>query len=120
MRTKLPSRRHCITRKVCFSSSSGVEHEFLLSYGLDAEGTVREVFCADDYTIGTDINAILSDGCILISLYLQTGGEPERLVRSLGQERPPGQDHGPPSSLLGAIALAVLNMQHELDLVRAA
>lgn len=106
MRTNLPTRRPNITAKVGHNNEI-----YLITFGFDTEDTIREVFCADP-RVGTDIHALLTDACILISIYLQSGGEPELLVTSLGENRDEGKDHGPPSSVIGAIVHSILEIQH--------
>jgi len=114
MRTKLPARRPCFTTQVIYGNLAGREMKFHITFGLDQEGFIREVFCAENQFLGTDIHGVITDGCILISIYLQTGGEPEKLVKSLGINRGLDGSEGPPSSLLGAIARAILAAQDEL------
>lgn len=111
MRTKVPNRRLSMTGKI-----EHADQHYLITYGFDNEGVIREVFCADP-RVGSDIHALLTDGCILISLYLQTGGEIERLVTTLGENRPEKADRGPPSSLLGAIARGILEVQKVVDAI---
>lgn len=112
MRTNLPTRRPNITAKVEHNHQT-----YLITYGFDSEDTIREVFCADPQRVGSDIHALLTDACILISIYLQSGGEPEKLVLSLGENRAEGEERGPPSSLIGAIAKSILEMQHYASLI---
>lgn len=45
-----------------------------LSVGFDCAGRVREVFVHDDGKTGTDVEALLQDGCVLISFLLQQDG----------------------------------------------
>lgn len=114
MRTKLPERRRCVTEKVQHTMANGEVQEFLVSFGYDHEGTIREVFCANPMN-GSDMYAMLSDGCILISLHLQTGAEIEKLVKSFGENRNDGEAKGMPASVFGAIANAILRQQKELN-----
>ena len=114
MRNKLADRRPAITTKVAHKNSLGATEEYYVTVGFDREDYIREVFCADP-RVGSDIHALLTDGCILISIYLQTGGEPERLVKSLGENRNESEAKGLPSSVLGAIARAILELQKEIS-----
>lgn len=116
MRNKLPVRRPAITRATTHINSRGDTEKYFLTFGFDAEGQIREVFCANPMK-GSDMEALLTDACILISIYLQTGGEPERLIASLGQNRKAGEHTGAPSSVIGSIAHAILNLHNELDKV---
>jgi hypothetical protein len=113
-RQKMRERRPSITSKIKHKQHDGTEKEFFLTFGVDHENSVREVFCADPQ-IGSDIHAIITDACILISIYLQTGGEPERLVKSLGENRSEGEKSGPASSILGAIARTIVDIQAEVN-----
>lgn len=109
VRTKLPSRRRAITKPIVHNNE-----KFLITFGFDDEGTIREAFCADP-RVGSDIHALLTDSCILLSLHLQTGAEIERLTNSLGENRAEGEKRGPPSSIIGAIARAIVELQNEVN-----
>ena len=113
MRTKLPNRRRAVTEKVAHAMANGEIQEFLITFGFDNEGTVREVFCANPMT-GSDMYSMLSDGCILISLHLQTGAEIEKLVGVFGENRNEGEAKGLPASVFGSIARAILALQKEV------
>lgn len=121
MRTKLPDRRRAMTEKVMHSMANGEVQEFLITFGIDDEGTIREVFCANPAPekgkrslTGSDMYAMLSDGCIMISLHLQTGAEIEKLVGSFSENRNEGETKGLPSSVFGSIARAILALQKEI------
>lgn len=122
MRTKLPNRRRAFTQKVMHCMANGEPAEYLITFGIDDEGTVREVFCANPAPekgkrslTGSDIHAMLSDGCLMISLHLQTGAEIEKLVKSFGENRNEGEAKGLPSSVFGSIARAILVLQKEIN-----
>lgn len=114
MRTKLPNRRMSNTLPFTHVNFMGNEIKSFLTFGYDAEGTIKEVFCADP-RIGTDIQAMLVDVCILISLNLQSGADIERLAKSMGENRGEGQSIGPPASVVGSVMQAALTMQHSLN-----
>lgn len=114
MRNKLRDRRPSITQNVVHTNSNGDEEKYLLTFGFDHEMQVREVFCANRM-VGSDMHAILTDVCILISLHLQTGAEPEKLVRSLGENRGEGQGSGPAASIAGSIARAIVLLQNDVN-----
>ena len=114
MRNKLPNRREGYQVKIVHESRDMRTTEFLVTFNIDDEWTIREVFCANPND-GSDIYALITDGCILLSIYLQTGGEIEKLVKTLGEDRAEGQPSGPPSSLFGAIAKEALSLQKELN-----
>ena len=114
MRTKLPARRRAVTQKVVHTDARGSEVDYLITFGFDGEGVVREVFCANPME-GSDMYALLTDGCILISLHLQTGAEIEKLARGLGENRGEGEARGKPASVFGSIARAILDLQKEIS-----
>ena len=109
MRTRLPDRRTNITNEVIHNNE-----KFLITFGIDMECQIREVFCADP-RVGSDIHALLTDSCILISIYLQSGNELEKLITSLGENRNEKDDKGPPSSIIGAIAHAIVELQNKVN-----
>jgi hypothetical protein len=55
---------------------------------------------------GSDFDALLSDACIAVSKLVEAGHTFASLTLTFGEDRAPGQDRGPPSSLLGAICAA--------------
>lgn len=112
-RNKLPFRRTSITTEVMHTNAVGNPERYLITIGFNEEGRAREVFCANPM-IGSDMHAILTDGCILLSIYLQTGGDPEKLIRSLGESREEGAGTGPPSSVFGAIAREILAVERDM------
>lgn len=106
MRTKLPNRRPSMT--------TVIEHgnfKFHVSFGFDKEGFIRETFCAENQLLGSELHALITDGCILISRALQNGDELEQLVKSLGENRMEGESKGPPASPLGAIVRKLLQIE---------
>lgn len=109
MRTKLPDRRRAVTDIIVHNDAT-----FHITFGCDDEAQIREVFCSDA-RIGSDIHALIMDSCILISIYLQSGGEMEKLVSSLGENRNEKDDKGPPSSIMGAIARAIVDIQNKIN-----
>lgn len=105
MRTRLPTRRPNITARVSHNNET-----YLITFGFDGEDQIREVFCADP-RVGSDIHALLTDACIIISIALQNNIEAEVIAKSLGENRSEGAASGPPASLIGAIARSILEMQ---------
>jgi len=112
-RHKLPDRRMTLTTSVIHKTAAGHEEHHLISVGFNNAGSVAEVFSANRM-VGSDMHAIIADGCILMSIYLQTGGELERLVRSLGENRQEGEQRGPASSVFGSIARKLLEIEREM------
>lgn len=95
-RTSLPQRRPSMTQR---AEHSGFE--YTLTVGFDKAGQPREVF-ADGAKYGSDRAHVVSDACVLISLLLQHGAQPDAIAKSLGTEISPFA--GPQaSSIIGAI-----------------
>lgn len=116
MRTKLPNRRNCIISKVQHVNASGTTEEYLITVGFDHDEHIKEVFCAQNMYLkgGSDMHGVITDACILLSIYLQTGGEPEKLIRSMTETRGLDNSSGAPTSVIGAIAKTILQIQQEL------
>ncbi len=103
-RRKLPGRRQNETHQIQHRG-----HEFTITIGFDADGSVLEVF-AGSAKIGTDIAHLVADSCVLISVALQYGCPPADLPKSLG--RIPDlyateENSTTPASIVGVIADAV-------------
>lgn len=85
----LPDRRHVETRKV-YAPNSQVLH-LSVGYGPDDPDRPVEVFYSAGLKSGSDLEYHMQDMCVLISLLLQRGMEPDQIGRSLSrQERPSG------------------------------
>lgn len=97
-RAALPDRRQGIVRKVQWAGRT-----YHVGFGFDQYGQAREAF-ADARRTGTDMQALLSDACILLSLLAQHGMTFSEIAAALGENRVEGADVGPPSSVIGAIA----------------
>lgn len=102
MKRGLPNRRRTL--------STEIEHRgvgIVMGVGFDAAGTVREVF-ADGPKTGQDMEGLLDDGCILLSLLLQSGHGIADLAERLGRESidpaDPATGQRPPASAIGAVA----------------
>ena len=98
MRDRLPNRRQAEHYKVEFQ---GVHYHVTL--GRYADGRIGEVFVKSEVRVGSQVQALLDDACVWLSLLLQSGVSPDALSRG-------SEDGGAPSSVLG---LAV-------DLIRCA
>ena len=112
-RRELPDRRPSITLPVTFSSLWGEEHTFIVTYGFDADGFVRECFCSSPKA-GSMMQAFINDACVGISRLLQRGDTIADLVVAFGEDRQEGASAGPPSSPLGAIARAGQHLEDAL------
>lgn len=97
MRDKLPDRRPSLTvrKKVVIDTQEWV---LLLTVGFREPEllTPADVFCSS-FKVGTSLNAIVSDACVLLSRLYQHGDSPEAIAKGLSQ----------PPSLVGDIAAAV-------------
>lgn len=115
-RRPLRDRRANVTQEVAWTSPSGPDSKLIVTFGLDREGKVKEAFCAG-FRAGMDICALANDGCIMMSLLLQSGMDISAIAEACGENKPvedkrPGS--GPPASLLGAIARAGVTVQESL------
>jgi hypothetical protein len=90
--------------------NGGQELKMQVTFGLDQLGHVKEVFGRASKT-GTDLQGLISDGCIAVSLLLQHGMSIEEVAVALGENRPEGEKSGPPASPLGAIARAGVEVE---------
>jgi len=98
MRERLPDRRPAVTGEVVWSG-----HRIAVSAGFLADGRVGEVF-ASGARYGSDLQRLLDDACVVISLALQHGARPADLGRSLGRLPVPGSEEAhEPASVLGAV-----------------
>jgi hypothetical protein len=112
-RTKLPYRRMSIRETIIFEFSAKSAREFEVTFGLDQQGAIREIFCAGGHT-QSDLQDILNDACIATSIALQHGARIADLAKSFGETREEGADSGPSSSPIGAIARAGAVLEAEL------
>lgn len=105
-RTMLPARRPNVTMTMRFAlnagsrdalTGSGQEIELAATFGFDDNARVREVFCLP-LKSGTDLQAMLHDTMMCISVGLQHGVDMAELARVLGED-----DAKPPRSVIGAI-----------------
>lgn len=103
-RTTLPHRRETVSMRIVHPSGNGGGQYYEVSFGLH-DGRVMECFASGSKS-GSDMQAILNDACIAISVLLQHGVRAGKLAQMLGENRAEGETCGPPSSPLGAIARA--------------
>lgn len=96
IRAKLKNRRASETMKVYYTGDNGVEWKLIVTIGFDEAGVVREVFCSS-FKVGTALNTIVMDACILISRLLQGGDKPANIAAAMCE----------PLSLVGTIAAAI-------------
>lgn len=109
MRTQLPNRRPNATLSVPFQG-----HSFFITMGFDEEGRIREVF-GNASRLDSDMDFIMSDVCILISVALQHGIGLAELAKSLKMkpDSADGQTESP-ASLIGEVVWALEREQIEV------
>lgn len=107
-REEVPHRRYGLRAPVAFIDFVGNEVEYLVQFNFSERGRVIECFvCQDGAKItktGSQIRALLEDGCKAVSRLLQYGDSMDTLAGYFGEDRPEGAESGPPSSVIGAIA----------------
>ena len=104
-----PPRRLTETRRVEHLRSDGTAIRILVSVGYADDDPLRpiEVFYAEGFRSGADLEFLMQDACVLISLLLQHGVPPERIAASMAtREEPDGQPT--PGSLAGTIATELM------------
>ena len=94
-RQRLPDRRKSETIDVVWADKT-----WHVSIGFDAQGCARELF-ADGSKIGSEMEALLDDACILLSMLLQSGWQARELVDKLSREAI--DPKAPAASILGLI-----------------
>lgn len=97
-REPLPPRREGVTMDLAFAMADGNETRLAVTYGFNAARRVREVFCLP-LKSGTDLQSLLHQACMAISLGLQHGATMAELRHTLGEEH----DALAPRSIVGLI-----------------
>ena len=112
-RLRLPDRRPAATLDSLWSRA-GRAHALTVTVGFDpATGRALEVFAGG--ADGSDMAAIVSDACVIVSLALQSGTNPEDLGSSLLKVVDPltgGTDHASP---IGAIVAALAHETRQME-----
>jgi hypothetical protein len=85
MREKLSPRRLALTERLIFRPATAGEFAFNVTFGYEPGGPVREVFC-QTLKVGTDLRDLLHQGCILISVALQSGQSMSDLAHIMGED----------------------------------
>lgn len=97
-RERLPNRRANETVNVTHDGRA-----YAVTLGFDpATGEVREVFTRD-VKVGSAMDGILDDTCIILSILLQHGVQPSSFVNSMGRLG----DGETPASIIGVTADAL-------------
>ena len=100
-----PPRRLSETRRVEHVRSDGVTVPILVSVGYAEDDPLRpvEVFYAEGFRSGADLEFLTQDACVLVSLLLQHGVPPARIAASMSLRENTDGAHVP-GSLAGTIA----------------
>jgi len=93
-RDRLPNRRPNETTTLVFGGMS-----FAVTIGVFPDGRPGEVFASGAKT-GCDLDYLLDDACVALSLLLQHGLSPAALAKSMGR----AGDGATPASIIGALA----------------
>lgn len=105
---KLPDTRHGIRLPVKFTTPDGNDSFYPVTFNISDEGKIFECFVSQDdskvYKSGSQLLALLQDGCRLASRCLRHGDSIQELANYCGEDRGEGQTIGRPSSIIGAIA----------------
>ena len=72
-----------------------------MTIGFFADGHPGEIFC-DGAKIGSEMDLLIDDACVALSMLLQYGAEPQALAHSMGR-----LGDGAPASIIGALAILV-------------
>ena len=117
-RRPLPNRRPSVNwkvrRPVSFADPSAGETTFFVTVGFDPE-TLRpmDVFYAEGFRSGSDLEFTTVDACIVISIAMQHGVRAEEMARSLSRRERADGSHGD-ASVLPLILRAVAEARDEL------
>ncbi len=98
-RERLPTRRPSETADLEFD---GVR--YAVTIGFFPDGRLGEAF-AGNAKVGSGVEAILDDACILVSLLLQNGVEAAALAKTVGRL----EGGKVPASIIGAICDTLVN-----------
>ncbi len=110
-RTRLPNRRLCATHTLNWNDC-----DLWMGVGYDTSGRAREVFL-NGHKVGSEIEAMIQDACVLVSLHLQRGLSAAALARHLGRE---GTYRGATAaSLIGLVAEGVRRPRRRRERRRA-
>jgi len=100
-RNRLPNRRPNETVELLFNDT---RYAVTVGYYPDT-GRIGEVF-THGAKVGSNMDAILDDACVALSLLIQYGTEPSDLALSMGRHG----DGKAPASIIGALADLLTDM----------
>ena len=105
MRQKLENRRPTVTRKL-----ETLTDTYYVSFGIDlSDMTVREVFIRGS-KIGSDMDILLDDASVVLSLALQYGLPMDQLLHSLHTDREEGG--------VSIVARSIALMNEEIEAIK--
>ena len=100
-RTRLPNRRPNETVELMFNDT-----RYAVTVGYYPDTTcIGEVF-THGAKVGSNMDAILDDACVALSILIQYGAEPDGLASSMGRQG----DGQAPASIIGALADLLTDM----------
>ena len=105
-RRPLPHRRLQAMDRIAWGNQS-----WSISVGFDHAGLAREVFINPERS-SSQLEAVISDGCILLSIMLQTGHKAAELADHLGREGV--APSLPAASPIGLVAMRLAAIEAEL------
>lgn len=104
-----------VRRPVSFSNPMAGEGTFYLTIGFDPSTSKPcEVFYAEGFRSGSDLEFLVIDACIVISVALQHGIEPSAMAKSLSRRETPGGEMVD-ASILALILRALADESTRLD-----
>lgn len=109
-RARLPARRPSVTMVIEWRGM-----DIVVTAGFDpASDALREVF-AQGPRFGSDLDSVVADACVVISLALQHGARPGGMLRSLGTVpvMSDGVETEAPASVVGAIVAALVGLERD-------
>lgn len=105
-RHELPNRRLSDTLKL--KTLDGITVHLSIGFDPTEINRPREVFYSSGFRSGTQLEFLIQDACVLISILLQHGHKPEDICKSLSSvEKPDADGEIAYASIIGMIAEAL-------------
>jgi hypothetical protein len=111
VRNQLPNRRTSMNIKFDFKGQT-----FFITCGIDNELNVMEVF-GNSSKLSSDMDFLVADACIIISLGLQNGITLDEMSKSLKKLDNVHSGKEEPASLIGLIVRNLIDEQVMLDAI---
>jgi len=105
-RYRLKDRRRSENIRLTWSNTA-----WMLTVGFDEQCFAREIF-ADGSKVGSEMEALLDDACIIVSLALQSGWQIQELVNRLSREAT--DPASPAASILGLLVKVAAQAEAEM------